>query len=231
MLTIEMEIMGDPYFIADSGMGNFSDQPASFNLTKNGAMNYQSGEVDIIINFKTPVDYNSKGVLDFSEGVTASGFSGLYNVQEVSNSFRGGKFVQVLKAIRRPVQEPGENKEAEKKVEPAKEAAKENPPTPVEEKPTPPKNLTFAQAFAAARKQAGNSAGRFTWTNPKTGVTGVYHTGYKNERVLPSNDEGKSVTTTPGTAPKKAIDSKTSGTRGTQVEFTQGTNTKVPGKD
>jgi hypothetical protein len=107
MLTAEIEVMGDPYYIADSGMGNFSDIPVNFNENANGSMNYQSGEVDIIINFRTPIDYNGlTGSMDFVDGVENSGFSGLYNVQEVTNTFRSGKFIQTLKAIRRPVQEP-----------------------------------------------------------------------------------------------------------------------------
>jgi len=107
MLTAEIEIIGDPYYIADSGMGNFSDIPVNFNENENGSMNYQSGEVDIIVNFRTPVDYNGlTGGMDFINGVENTGFSGLYNVQEVINSFKSGKFTQTLKAIRRPIQEP-----------------------------------------------------------------------------------------------------------------------------
>jgi len=107
MLTAEIEVMGDPYYIADSGMGNFSDVPINFNENSNGSMNYQSGEVDIIINFRTPVDYNGiTGSVDFINGLENTGFSGLYNVQEVTNSFKSGKFTQTLKAIRRPIQEP-----------------------------------------------------------------------------------------------------------------------------
>jgi hypothetical protein len=119
MLSIELEIMGDPYYIADSGIGNFSDTPMTFNLNKNGTMNYQTGEVDILINFRTPVDYNgATGEADFATGFDATGFSGLYNVQTVSNTFKRGKFTQLLNCIRRPVQEPveeskNENKEAE----------------------------------------------------------------------------------------------------------------------
>jgi hypothetical protein len=111
MLQAEIEVMGDPYYIADSGMGNFSDVPINFNENANGSMNYQSGEVDIVINFRTPVDYNGiTGTMDFADGVENSGFSGLYQVQEVINSFRSGKFTQTLKTIRRPIQAPDKEK-------------------------------------------------------------------------------------------------------------------------
>lgn len=110
MLNAEIEIIGDPYYIADSGMGNFSDTPINFNENSNGSMNYQSGDVDVIINFRTPIDYNSiTGQLDFASGLETTGFSGLYHVQEVTNNFKNGKFTQTLKAIRRPVQEPAKD--------------------------------------------------------------------------------------------------------------------------
>lgn len=107
LITAELEIMGDPYYIADSGMGNFSDKPANFNLNSNGSMNYQSGEVDILINFRTPVDYDpSTGFADFGSSQKVEGFSGLYQVTMVKNSFRGSKFSQVLDLVRRRNQEP-----------------------------------------------------------------------------------------------------------------------------
>jgi hypothetical protein len=116
-MTAEIEVIGDPYYIADSGMGNFSDIPSSFNETQSGAMNYQSGEVDIIVNFRTPTDYNSlTGQMDFMSGVENAGFSGLYNVQEVTNMFKGGKFTQTLKAIRRPVQEPAKTQTSAEQI-------------------------------------------------------------------------------------------------------------------
>ena len=117
LMTAEIEVIGDPYYIADSGMGNFSDIPSSFNETQSGAMNYQSGEVDIIVNFRTPTDYNSlTGQMDFMSGVENAGFSGLYNVQEVTNMFKGGKFTQTLKAIRRPVQEPAKTQTSAEQI-------------------------------------------------------------------------------------------------------------------
>lgn len=107
LITAELEIMGDPYYIADSGMGNFSDKPANFNLNSNGSMNYQSGEVDILINFKTPVDYNTEtGFVDFGSAQKVEGFSGLYQVLTVKNSFRTGKFTQTLDIVRRRNQDP-----------------------------------------------------------------------------------------------------------------------------
>jgi hypothetical protein len=186
MMTVEIDVMGDPYYIADSGMGNFSDVPQNFNETANGSMNYQSGEVDIIVNFRTPIDYNGlTGQMDFASGLENTGFSGLYNVQEVINYFKGGKFTQTLKAIRRPVQEP------------TKEEANKNA------------QLKAAQKYgiSAESEQARMLA----------------------EQDQAFEDEGSSVTTKPGEAPKKAIDSVGKGSRESQVEYTN-SGIPIPGR-
>ena len=235
MLTAEIEIMGDPYYIADSGMGNFSDLPINFNENENGSMNYQSGEVDVIVNFRTPTDYNSlTGSMDFIDGVENTGFSGLYNVQEVINNFKSGKFVQTIKAIRRPIQEPVKEQSDETKQEVSKEEiTKQESTIPAAEQTTkrePPAQQTFSQAFASARKAAGNSGGRFTWTDPRTGKTGVYNTGYKGETVLPPNlDDGKPLTQRPGASAKKSIDAVDRGSRESQVEYTNN-GIPIPGR-
>ena len=96
-------IMGDPYFLADSGLGNFSNTGSgSFNVTKDLAMDYQSGEVDIVINFRTPVDYNSStGLMDFGDTSLVKHFSGLFKVNEVKHRIQNGKFTQELSLQRR----------------------------------------------------------------------------------------------------------------------------------
>jgi hypothetical protein len=96
-------IMGDPYFLADSGLGNFSDTgTGSFNVTENLTMDYQSGEVDVAIVFRTPIDYNSStGLMDFGDTSIVKHFSGLYKVNEVKHRIQNGKFTQELSLMRR----------------------------------------------------------------------------------------------------------------------------------
>jgi hypothetical protein len=96
-------IIGDPYFLADSGLGNFSNTGSgSFNVTKDLAMDYQSGEVDIAITFRTPVDKNSStGLMDFGDTQIVRHFSGLYRVLEARHRFQNGKFTQELSLQRR----------------------------------------------------------------------------------------------------------------------------------
>jgi hypothetical protein len=118
MAQVEMEILGDPYYISDSGLGNYVDDVKSFNVTKHGAMEYRNGEVDVLINYRTPVDYDpNSGIMDFQEDVTTiPGFSGLYRVNLVSNIFNRGRFTQKLQLSRRPNQDPTTTEETKGNV-------------------------------------------------------------------------------------------------------------------
>lgn len=109
LVTVTMTIMGDPYYLADSGAGNFSNSGSGrFNVTADQAMDYQNGEVDIIINFRSPLDYDSgTGIMDFGNSEVVKEFSGLYRVNLVSHRISRGKFTQELKLLRRPI--PPEN--------------------------------------------------------------------------------------------------------------------------
>ena len=106
-----MTIMGDPYFIADSGTGNYTNtnSTSKMNLTATGSVDYQSGEVDVLVNFFTPVDLNpDKGAIIFAKDINKElhvPFSGLYQVILVKNSFSKGKFTQELEMTRRPNQD------------------------------------------------------------------------------------------------------------------------------
>ena len=109
MLELNLRILGDPYYIAQSGQGNYTSKPASQNLNKDGTVNYQNGEVDIIVNFRTPVDINqTTGLYDFGKS-SKSGpvlmWSGLYMLLNVVSRFNSGQFTQELKGSRRDMQE------------------------------------------------------------------------------------------------------------------------------
>lgn len=116
LVTATLTIAGDPYFLADSGMGNFSNRGSGrFNVTESNAMDYQSGEVDIIINFRTPLDYDQDtGIMTFGDTEIVEQFSGLYKVNFVNHRFQRGKFTQELKLQRRKKQsaEPVSENEA-----------------------------------------------------------------------------------------------------------------------
>ena len=110
LIQVDLKIHGDPYFISDVGVGNFLGLPSSplLPVTIDGSMNPMDGEVYVILNFRTPIDYDdtSGGMIFPRRGTEPVGqFSGLYKVLTVQNNFSGGKFTQVLSLLRRKKQE------------------------------------------------------------------------------------------------------------------------------
>jgi hypothetical protein len=108
MINLELEILGDPYYIADSGMGNYSAKEVQGydNITGDGSINYQNGEVVVSVNFRTPIDIDlQKGTYFFGDTRPVAQFSGLFRVLSVENSINVNKFTQVLQLVRIPGQE------------------------------------------------------------------------------------------------------------------------------
>jgi hypothetical protein len=108
-MDLEMEIIGDPYYIVQSGQGNYTASATQYsNLNDDGSMNYQNGEVDIIVNFRTPIDINqTSGLYNFKGSASSpvTQWSGMYSVTDVISTFRDGQFKQTLKGFRRTLQE------------------------------------------------------------------------------------------------------------------------------
>jgi hypothetical protein len=105
MVTIDLEILGDPYWLVDSGMANhFSSSFApTSQITEDGTMNYESGNVYIYITFRTPIDVNTtNGLYDFSQVQEESPFGGIYRVVQCDNTFSDGNWKQKLKCLRMP---------------------------------------------------------------------------------------------------------------------------------
>lgn len=110
MQNINMEILGDPYYIMCSGTGNYTSAPGvAPSVHADGSINFEDAEVYITINFRTPIDinqatglYNFKGV---DQSVPLLSWSGLYRVTDVTNTFSSGDFRQVIHAGRMPYQE------------------------------------------------------------------------------------------------------------------------------
>ena len=107
MISMELTVLGDPYYLADSGVGNYSSPAAARGYTADGSMDYQRSEVEVDVNFRTPIDYNDDGGMTFPQRGTepVGQFSGLYKVLTVQNNFSGGKFTQVLNLLRRKKQD------------------------------------------------------------------------------------------------------------------------------
>ena len=110
MYNLTMEIIGDPYFIVQSGMGNYTSRSSQYiNLNTDGSVNYQNGEVVISVNFRSPIDINpTTGMYDFGKTVNSVPvlqYSGLYAVTNIANRFKEGQFTQTLTGYRLPQQE------------------------------------------------------------------------------------------------------------------------------
>tara|TARA_B110000977_G_scaffold198409_1_gene283209 strand:+ start:1224 stop:4181 length:2958 start_codon:yes stop_codon:yes gene_type:complete len=107
MVTAEMEIMGDPYFIPQQTGNHAALNGSSPSITEDGTMNYLDQSVFCIVNFRTPFDYQIKGsTMEFPQIVP--GFSGLFQIWAVVNKFAKGQFTQTLKMIRRKGQDDKE---------------------------------------------------------------------------------------------------------------------------
>lgn len=104
LINVDLTIHGDPYYVADSGMGNYNSPGlgGSLNFLSDGSINYQQSEVHILINFRTPLDYGPDGYMEFPGlgSVPVKQFSGLYKVLYCRNNFKGGEFTQTLNLIR-----------------------------------------------------------------------------------------------------------------------------------
>lgn len=110
LYNLDIQILGDPYFIVQSGMANYTAQGSQYsNLNADGTMNYQNGEVDVLVTFRTPIDINqTTGLYNFGSGaasVPVMQYSGLYCLTNVTSTFKQGQFKQRLTGFRRPLQE------------------------------------------------------------------------------------------------------------------------------
>jgi hypothetical protein len=107
MVTAEMEIVGDPYFIPQQTGNYVAENGKSPAITQDGTMNYLDQSVFCIVNFRTPFDYQVTGAtMEFPQIVP--GFSGLFQIWAVTNRFSKGQFTQTLKMIRRKGQDDKE---------------------------------------------------------------------------------------------------------------------------
>ena len=108
LVSAEMEIMGDPYFLSDSGTGNYqSAEGSTWYQDADGQIDHVRSQQFVRLNFKTPYDYSSSSsTIEFptvqseTDGVTVRQFSGLYKVNEVKHTFDSGKFTQMLTLLR-----------------------------------------------------------------------------------------------------------------------------------
>jgi hypothetical protein len=99
MLTGEIEILGDPFYLATGGMGNHLPKLKDYAITTTGEANFNNGPVVVRINFRNPIDIDeTTGLATFSK--TAVPFSGVYQVLKCQSTLRDGAFKQKLNIMR-----------------------------------------------------------------------------------------------------------------------------------
>jgi hypothetical protein len=105
MISGELEILGDPFFLVTGGVGNFNPKPdrSARGKLADGSAAHTYSEILITINFRNPVDIQSLsegGLMYFNPERVP--FSGIYRVISVTHTFKDGKFQQRLKVLRMP---------------------------------------------------------------------------------------------------------------------------------
>ena len=109
MTKISLDIVGDPYWMSDSGMGNYIgdeyDGQPYLMREAGGSVNYQGADTHIRIIFRTPVEPNLGtsgvgGLYNFPPNEPINPYSGIYKVLNVNNKFSDGKFTQTIEATR-----------------------------------------------------------------------------------------------------------------------------------
>ena len=115
LVDTTIELLGDPYFLADSGLGNYystvDNDPRTGQkkfINKDGSAEPTFQGIYCVVNFRTPIDYTSNGNMVFKGTANALNknfvqldeFSGVYKVNFVDNIFTNGTFTQNLKLIR-----------------------------------------------------------------------------------------------------------------------------------
>jgi hypothetical protein len=105
MVNIEIDIYGDPYYLSDSGYGNYSSPSlTSTMLDAHGQIAYETSMVYIVIEFRTPTDLDPKtGIMKFPSNRTndlVDHFSGIYYITRCASSFSKGLFKQTLSLVR-----------------------------------------------------------------------------------------------------------------------------------
>ena len=111
-IQVDLEILGDPYYLTDSGMGNYFAQAYDSAETVDGSMNFEGGSVYVHLSLKSVVDVDqASGLYKFQtssgSGLTTNGgqatispYGGIYRLNRVENMFQDGVFKQRLALLR-----------------------------------------------------------------------------------------------------------------------------------
>lgn len=122
MINVKLKILGDPHFIKqDDIFYNQNAFGAVGQLTPNGSLYTDSGELYVYLLFRFPVDYNEETGLAIpaNSQFNRSEWSGVYKIIKVDNEFNKGKFEQVLDLVRLPIPDEllGQNNNVQQRLD------------------------------------------------------------------------------------------------------------------
>jgi hypothetical protein len=107
LATVNIDILGDPFFISDSGINSnyFAKPGPNRQVTSDATMSWESSEIYVYLSWRSPVEPNlgtsgKGGLYNFPKGEWVSPFSGIYKVNYVTSKFSGGTFQQTLEMNR-----------------------------------------------------------------------------------------------------------------------------------
>lgn len=105
MINIDLEVLGDPYWLVDNGIGGYIPPPGQTEMiTGDGTANYEAGDIYIYVRFRTPVEPKESAGDYLFVDQEDNPFSGIYKVIKCENSFSSGVFKQTLNCVRMPRQ-------------------------------------------------------------------------------------------------------------------------------
>lgn len=107
MTSVKIEILGDPYFLSDSGINSnyLAEYGPNSQITADGSMNWEGSQIFVYITWRNPLEPNlgttgQGGLYNFPNGGAVTPFSGIYHVKSVENKFSNGTFTQTLDLAR-----------------------------------------------------------------------------------------------------------------------------------
>ena len=112
LITLELEIVGDTYYLPNSGFGNlvindFRKKNNAISFGEN-EMDYLNTQVCVEVNFNTPADINEQtGDMNMAtiqsaekkQSIKLGVFSAIYRVIKCTSQFNGGRFIQNLSLV------------------------------------------------------------------------------------------------------------------------------------
>lgn len=195
MITGEIDILGDPFYLVTGGMGNYNPKPYKGQWGKVGKneVAHTYSEVNILINFRNPIDIGPDGFVQFDPKRVP--FSGVYRVISATHTFRDGVFKQRLQIIRVPGQIIDTNAKVVQPNELTDTASDKNSivvsgPSADAAPSQRIDNVGIAEMFSRGTPNAGDLTGPDNFTNAVGGLGGTENfSGSQAFGAIPSLSE------------------------------------------